>query len=212
VRFTEGNIISSHYQSPMMRRFQLVQLADVIITMEGEKLTEIILSAGLVLPDKVVLPIGSIGTENDSRTFWSQQRKIILNRFPEIRKLAENIDVFDPTSSSPEGRKEFASLVAPAVIEGLKRLRQEPFPALKAFMESTFDNVEFRNFLYNTFSWEIAEATPFNQNASPRENILDCMGYLNRQGLINAKFFDALSATKPFRKDEIALLRRIWQK
>jgi hypothetical protein len=211
VRFVEGTKISSHYQSPMMRRFQLVQLADIIITMEGEILTEIVLSAGLVLPYKVVLPIGSIGTENDSRTFWSQQRKSILNRFPEIQELADNIDVFDPSASSPEERKEFARLVAAEVGKALKRIRQEPFPALKAFMESAFDNADFNNFLYNTFSWEIAEATPFNENASLRENILEGIGYLNRQGLINAKFFDALSAAKPFRKDEIALLRQIWQ-
>ncbi len=119
--------------------------------------------------------------------------------------------MFDPSASSPEERKEFARLVAAEVGKALKRIRQEPFPALKAFMESAFDNADFNNFLYNTFSWEIAEATPFNENASLRENILEGIGYLNRQGLINAKFFDALSAAKPFRKDEIALLRQIWQ-
>jgi hypothetical protein len=101
-RFAAGTVKRTAGTSDRVRRFRIVQDADVIVTIGGEGNTAVVLDLAQVV-QKPALPLPFTG--GDSRTFWDAHREHIREGFRLDAATAAALEAFDlEAASETEGR------------------------------------------------------------------------------------------------------------
>ena len=104
-RFELGTIKRIMGTSDRVRRFRIVQDADVIVTVGGEGNTAIVLDLAEVV-QKPALPLPFTGT--DSRAFWDNHRAHIGGQFQLDQVALETLESFDLEAASEAERRDLA--------------------------------------------------------------------------------------------------------
>jgi hypothetical protein len=104
-RFELGTVKRTLRASDRVRRFRIVQDADVLVTVSGEGNTGIVLDLAAVV-QKPALPLPFTGS--DSRAFWDNNRDYIGDQFQLDQAALETLESFDLEAASEPQRRALA--------------------------------------------------------------------------------------------------------
>ena len=116
-RFRAGRIEQSE-KGADARRYELVKDVDAIITVGGKDQTKIVLELALEF-DKPVLPLPF--TEGDSEEFWGKHKGQILEWFPDLKTIEEEIESTELELLSDQERVSLVKKLVEATQRGIQR-------------------------------------------------------------------------------------------
>jgi hypothetical protein len=112
-RFEAGTIKRTPSTSDRVRRFRIVQDADVMVTINGEGNTAVVLDLASVV-QKPALPLPFTGS--DSRTFWDKHREEIRERFRLDEATATALETFDLEAAGETERRALARRIVHEIL------------------------------------------------------------------------------------------------
>lgn len=109
IRFAEGCIKRLKDQTPMARRFFIVNGADAIVTVKGQDQTQVVLELAFTL-GKPALPLPFTG--GDSATQWLANKAAIVKRFGLTEEFVRQLESTVLDDLSPEEMRSLAEQIA----------------------------------------------------------------------------------------------------